>query len=117
MQDEERTVIISSHGLSDLERFADNVGMIKSGRLLLEGPTGELMERFKSVDFVTESGSAFTPPEGLFVQKHEDNRWQTLVDTQKASLEFLTERGARQVTTAPVTLEDVFVALAGESRL
>ena len=38
MQNEDRTVIISSHGLSDLERFADNIGMIKNGKLLLEGP-------------------------------------------------------------------------------
>src|SRR5271157_27294 len=27
LQDEDRTVVISSHGLSDLERFADNLGM------------------------------------------------------------------------------------------
>ena len=28
----ERTVLISSHGLSDIERFADHVGMIKNGQ-------------------------------------------------------------------------------------
>src|SRR5476649_2907014 len=33
----ERTVLISSHGLTDLERFADHVGMIKNGKLLIEG--------------------------------------------------------------------------------
>src|SRR5208282_2976956 len=80
LQNEERTVIISSHGLSDLERFADNIGMIKNGQLLVEGPTSELMERFQLVDFVTENGAAFTPPAGFFVQKHEGDRWQALVD-------------------------------------
>jgi ABC-2 type transport system ATP-binding protein len=117
MQNEERTVIISSHSLSDLERFADNIGMIKNGQLLVEGPTSELMERFQLVDFVTENGAAFTPPEGFFVQKHERDRWQALVDGRKNSLETLAERGARQISTTPVTLEDVFVALAGESNL
>ena len=42
VQDEERTVLISSHSLSDLERFADHIGMIKNGKLLLEGPTSEV---------------------------------------------------------------------------
>jgi len=116
MQNEERTVSISSHGLSDLERFADNIGMIKNGQLLVEGPTSELMERFTLVDFVTENGAVFTPPQGFFVQKHERDRWQALVDTRKNSLESLAARGARQISTTPVTLEDVFVALAGEAK-
>ncbi len=117
LQDEERTVIISSHGLSDLERFADNIGMIKNGQLLVEGPTSELMERFQLVDFVTENGAVFAPPRGFFVQKHEGGRWQALVDTRSNSLENLAAGGARQISTTPVTLEDVFVALAGESNL
>jgi ABC-2 type transport system ATP-binding protein len=117
LQNEERTVIIFSHGLSDLERFADNIGMIKNGKLLLEGPMSELMERFQLVDFVTEDGDVFTPPEGFFVQKHESDRWQALVDTRKNSLETLAARGARHISTTPVTLEDVFVALAGESNV
>ena len=39
VQDEERTVLISSHGLTDVERFADHLGMIKNGRLVVEGAT------------------------------------------------------------------------------
>jgi ABC-2 type transport system ATP-binding protein len=117
MQNEERTVVISSHGLSDLERFADNIGMIKNGQMLVEGPTSELMERFTLVDFVTENGALFTPPGGFFVQKHQGSRWQALVDGRKNSPESLAARGARQISTTPVTLEDVFVALAGEARL
>jgi ABC-2 type transport system ATP-binding protein len=115
LQDEERTVIISSHGLNDLERFADNVGMIKNGKLLLEGPTSELTDRFKLVDFVAESGAGFASPDGFFVQKHESDRWQALVDMRKNSRETLSARGARQISATPVTLEDIFVALAGES--
>src|SRR5271157_5001968 len=33
VEDGERTVLISSHGLSDLERFADHVGILKHGKL------------------------------------------------------------------------------------
>jgi ABC-2 type transport system ATP-binding protein len=112
VQDEERTVLISSHSLSDLERFADHIGMIKDGKLLLEGPTSEVVERFQLVDFITDDEREFASAPGIFVRKHERNRWQALVDIRQNSLETIGARGARQISTSPVTLEEVFVALA-----
>jgi len=112
VQDEERTVLISSHSLSDLERFADHVGMIKDGKMLLEGRTDEVVERFRLIDFITENGLQFPPIAGFFVQKHERNRWQALVDTRQNSLETIAARGAKQISSTRVTLEDLFVALA-----
>ena len=41
--DGERTVLISSHGLADVERFADHLGMIRDGRLLFEGATADVI--------------------------------------------------------------------------
>ena len=52
VQDEDRTVLISSHGLTDVERFADHLGMIKNGRMLFEGATADVIARFRMVDFV-----------------------------------------------------------------
>jgi ABC-2 type transport system ATP-binding protein len=112
VQNEDRTVLISSHNLADLERFADHIGMIKDGKLLLEGPTWEVVERFRLVDFVSDDARSFGPAAGFFVQKHEKDRWQALVDTRQHTMEAITARGARQVSSTPVTLEDVFVALA-----
>jgi ABC-2 type transport system ATP-binding protein len=43
VRDEERTVLISSHAISDLERFADHVGMIKHGRLVFEGAITDIL--------------------------------------------------------------------------
>jgi len=114
VQNEERTVLISSHSLSDLERFADHIGMIKDGKLLFEGPTTEVVERFQLVDFITDNERDFAPAPGIFVRKHERNRWQALVDTRQNSLEAIGAKGARQISTSPVTLEDVVVALSRE---
>ena len=114
VQDEERTVLISSHSLSDLERFADHVGMIKEGKLLLEGPMNDVVERFQLVDFIADDEREFVSTPGIFVRKHERNRWQALVDTRRNSLEAIGARGARQISTSPVTLEEVFVTLARE---
>jgi ABC-2 type transport system ATP-binding protein len=112
VQNEDRTVLISPHNLTDLERFADHIGMIKDGKVLLEGPTWEVVERFRLVDFVSEDVGSFRPASGFFVQKHEQDRWQALVDTRQHSVEAISARGGRQVSSTPVTLEDVFVALA-----
>ena len=49
-------VLISSHGLTDIERFADHIGMIKNGRLLFEGATADVIERHRMVDFVAGRG-------------------------------------------------------------
>ncbi len=112
VQNEDRTVLISSHNLADLERFADHIGMIQDGRLLLEGPTWEVVERFQMIDFITEKADTFFPSAGFFVQKHEEDRWQALVDTREHSLDTIAAKGARQISCTPVTLEDLFIALA-----
>jgi ABC-2 type transport system ATP-binding protein len=111
VQDEERTVIISSHALTDLERFADHIGMIKNGQLLLEGPTCGIVERFKLLDFVSEDGAAFVSADGVFIQRHERDQWQAMVNMERNTMESLASRGARQISATPMTLEDIFVAL------
>ena len=50
VEDGPHTVLISSHGLTDIERFADHIGMIKDGKLLLEGRTDEIVDRFRMAD-------------------------------------------------------------------
>ena len=111
-EDNERTVFISSHGLSDLERFADHLGMIKDGRMLLEGTTTEIIERFQMVDFEAEAGSDFRNQPGIYPQLNERNRWRVLVDGATTSMARIQSRGARQISTTPVTLEELFIALA-----
>ncbi len=114
VQSEDRAVVISSHNLSDLERFADHIGMIKNGKMLLEGPTAEIVERFRWVDFVAENGADFSAEPGLLIRRRNQRHWQALADTSKCSLDDISSRGARQLNATPVTLEDLFVALAQE---
>jgi ABC-2 type transport system ATP-binding protein len=114
VQDEDRTVFISSHGLADLERFADHVGMIKNGKMLLEGATADVVERYRMMDFLTGSEVEFAGRSGCVVQSHDQNRWRVLVDLRSASLERILSGGTRQVAESPVTLEELFVALGRE---
>ncbi len=111
VQDEDRTVLISSHGLTDLERFADHVGMIKNGRLLFEGSTTDVVGRFRMVDFIAAEAVPVADRAGVFVQEHDGRRWRVLLDLQRASLDWLRALGVTLVADTPVTLEELFIAL------
>ena len=111
VQDEDRTVLISSHGLTDLERFADHVGMIKNGRLLFEGSTTDVVGRFRMVDFIAAEAVTVTERAGVFVQERDGRRWRVLLDLQQSSLDWLRALGVTLVADTPVTLEELFIAL------
>ena len=108
----ERTVLISSHGLTDIERFADHIGMIKNGKLLLEGRTDEIVDRFRMAEFFTENGTEFQNRDGLIILKRNENRWHALVDQKNGVQDWLQSKGAKGISLTRVTLEDLFVALA-----
>ena len=111
VRDEARTVFISSHQISDLERFADRVGVLHKGRLVAEGSTGELVDRHVQAEWVAENADAFAHTPGLTVQERDGPNWRGVVDTLTCPLHTLAARGARDVRTQPLTLEDLFLAL------
>ena len=112
VEDGERTVLISSHGLTDIERFADHIGMIKNGKLLLEGRTDEIVDRFRMAEFFTENGTEFQNRDGLIILKRTENRWHALIDQESNVQDWLHSKGAKDISLTKVTLEDLFVALA-----
>jgi ABC-type multidrug transport system ATPase subunit len=111
VSEEERTVFISSHSLTDLERFADYVGMIKNGKMVFEGAISGVIERFRMVDFIAKDAFDFKGHPGFVVQTRQDNRWRVLVDIDHAALDWIQSRGVTPISDSPVTLEELFVAL------
>jgi sodium transport system ATP-binding protein len=45
-----KTVIFSTHVMSEVEKLCDVIGIIQSGKLLAEGPPAELREKYKEKD-------------------------------------------------------------------
>lgn len=113
VQDENRTVVISSHDLHDIERFTDHLGIIHQGKVLLEGHTSELVAQFQMVDCVSVNGANWPSIPGVYVQKRDGNRWRLLVQTTTNALDRLSS-SAVEVSTSPVTLEELFVGLVKE---
>ncbi len=107
----ERTVFISSHAITDLERVADYAGMIKNGRLMFEGQIADLLARYRMVDVAVERPIDLSSQSGVILQDRQDGRWRMLVDRHRLSLDWLRERGATPLSETPVSLEELFVAL------
>lgn len=105
----ERTVLISSHGLGDIERYADHLGIINGGRLLLEGHTDEIVDRFRLAEYFT--GTPLPSHDGFTILQRDGERWRALVDRQQGVPEWLQSCGVRELTLTPLTLEDLFVSL------
>ena len=58
IQQEGRTVLFSSHILSDVERVADRIGIIEAGTLLVDCPATELKELVKKVRLEKSAATA-----------------------------------------------------------
>jgi len=112
----DRTVLMSSHNLTDVERIADHVGMIRRGRMVFEGATADVVERYRMVDVISPAQGALHDQPGIVVQRTEGDRARVLLDRRASSLEQLRSFGATCVADTPVTLEDLFVALGRESK-
>lgn len=108
---EDRAVLISSHAITDLERFADHVGMIKSGKLLFEGPVVDIVERYRMVDLTAEQASRVSDQDGLVVQAKDGSRWRVLLDRERMPVERLTQLGITPLADSSLSLEELFVAL------
>jgi ABC-2 type transport system ATP-binding protein len=74
--DRPRTVLFSSHQLSDVQRMADMIGIIHEGRLLVSCATDELLRDTKRIRAVLRDGT--TPdraPDGTIWQRFERREW------------------------------------------
>lgn len=111
VRDGDRAVFISSHAITDLERFADHVGMIKTGKLLFEGPVTDIVERYRMVDLTAEQASRVSDEAGVLVQEKNGSRWRLLLDRERMPVERLTQLGVTPLADSGLTLEELFIAL------
>ncbi|MER5951158.1 ABC transporter ATP-binding protein [Streptomyces sp. NPDC001904] len=108
-----RTVLLSSHILSEVEELCDRVSIIRNGRTVESGTLAELRHLTRTsitAELTAEPGELATLPgvHGLDVQGHRV-RLQVDTDRLDAVLRSLTASGVRSLTSAPPTLEELFL--------
>jgi ABC-2 type transport system ATP-binding protein len=106
-----RTILFCSHILSDVERLADRIGILRAGKLVVDCELEELKRRVRKLRVIFES----EPPEELpiteiIAEKRQGREvtisvanWneskQTILDTFKPA----------SCTDIPMTLEEIFI--------
>jgi ABC-2 type transport system ATP-binding protein len=116
------TVLISSHDLADVERFASHVGYLERGRLALSEEMEVLQGRFREVEITVGSPASLPEPwpDGWYdarssaaVVRFVESRFDEQETPHRIGRLF---PGARQVEFHPMSLRDIFVVLARAGR-
>jgi ABC-2 type transport system ATP-binding protein len=112
-RDRGRTILLSSHILSEVEELCDRVSIIRKGRTVESGSLADLRHLTRTSVTAELAG----PPNGLshLPGVHDldvqGKRVRLQVDTDKldAVLRQLSKSGVRSLTSTPPTLEELFL--------
>jgi len=117
--DEGRTVFFSSHLLEEVERVADDVGMIHAGRLVLDAPLDQIKASHHRLTLRFQTSQA-APPRlpGILFCDGSGLEWTVLCDGALDALRAAAEKlGARIVEEGTPTLEEIFVGRVKQTTL
>ena len=105
-----RTVFLSSHQLTEIERIADYIGIMDRGRLLLEGPLDDIRAGFRRL---TVAGEGLPISDKRVLNSRRVNHATEMV-IQRQSEEFsaeLARGGATVLESTPLSLNEIFIEL------
>ena len=112
IQEEGRTLLLTSHVLTDVERVADRVVLLDRGAVRVDAPLDDVRRLVRRYELV----HAGVPPEtldpiaGLVRARRRQGRWTVTVRGDEADVRAaLGASGAEVAAVEPLSLEDVFV--------
>jgi ABC-2 type transport system ATP-binding protein len=106
-----RTILFSSHHVDDVERVADEVGIMVKGRLAVRGSVDELRSRIKRIRIVLPDGRLpIHIPPNVFSQKLSRRDWMVTAHAFSEELvdELQTANHALHCEVIDLSLEDIF---------
>jgi ABC-2 type transport system ATP-binding protein len=112
---EGRTLFLSSHHLSEVERIAEWVGIIDHGKLLLEGRLDDLRTSFRRVRVV---GEALPPawPGMVSANAGEGTTEYVVRDDADGFAAHLVSQGATVLDVTPLNLSEIFLEVVGKGK-
>ena len=115
--DGNRTVLISSHILSDLERVVDHVAIMHEGRMRMEGHLEDLKQNVRRLVFPGEIEKQDLADHFALLRYAFDGQCSEAVVVgfdEPAFQKFCTERGCGKAQSFSMNLENLFVEVTGE---
>ncbi|HEV2464042.1 MAG TPA: ABC transporter ATP-binding protein [Acidobacteriaceae bacterium] len=107
-----RTILMSSHHLSEVEKVADWVGIIDHGRLLLEARLDDIRSNYRRIRVAGEQAPA-TSPEILTASVSGGITEYVLCAGEEKFVADLRNNGATVLEVLPMNLSEIFLELAG----
>jgi ABC-2 type transport system ATP-binding protein len=111
---EGRTILLSSHNISEVERVASHVGFMAEGRLLLAASIEELRKRIVRVRLRFDGAPPDPASLGRLLDFESAGRlWQAVLqDPDRAALEEVRQQdGIFDLEESPLNLEEMYTAL------
>lgn len=112
-RDRGRTILLSSHILSEVEELCDRVSIIRKGRTVESGSLADLrhLTRTSVTAELTGAPNGLASLPGVHDLHVEGHRVRLQVETDQlnAVLRSLSESGVRSLTSKPPTLEELFL--------
>ena len=105
-RDEEHSILISSHIVSDLEKLCDYIAFMHNGNLMLYEEKDVLLEKYRFIN-LTEQQLSELDPTAIKGKKVGKFGVEAIADIEKIPSTF---------NSAPVTIEDLFVFMAKEEQ-
>ncbi len=111
IQRQGRTILFSSHILSDVERIADRVGVLVAGKLVVDCTLEELKSRIKKLRVIFPEQA----PENLYLTEIVNQQRQgremvlTVANWNPQKQAILETFRPESCTELPMTLEDIFI--------
>jgi ABC-2 type transport system ATP-binding protein len=113
-----RTILISSHQVSEVERVASHVAFLHKGRVLLTAPMDELRDMVVRVRLRAEGPRPEPAVLGTVLQEQSvGGKWQVILrEPDRGALEALRRSpGVHDFEETPLGLEEMYCALFGRS--
>jgi len=108
-----RTILMSSHHLSEVEKIADWVGILDHGRLLLEARLDDIRASYRRIR-VTGERLPSTSPEILTASASDGVTEYVLCAGEEKFTADLRNNGATILEVLPMNLSEIFVELVGK---
>jgi ABC-2 type transport system ATP-binding protein len=114
------TVLVSSHDIEEVERLADHVALLESGRLRFTETTESLLARFRRIEVTVPGPVSIAAPPAGWRELEQTGGLVRFIATDFG--ENTTEESCRQrfpaatVVAHPMTLREIFVTHAREAR-
>jgi ABC-2 type transport system ATP-binding protein len=117
IQDQNRTIVISSHILSDVEKVIDHVVIMKAGQIIADAGFDELREKYCRVRLTALSGAL---PESLDFanvlecRRNDNEAVLTMRSTTQETIERQAQAIGCKADIQSVPLEDIYRFVVGE---